>query len=74
MGSIKPAGYHPQKLLEIERRYKDKQYIFLTCPLCNFACNGLTIEESMASKEEHLKSHSDWPEYEAALPTTEDFL
>jgi hypothetical protein len=52
---------------EIEEGFKDKQYTSQNCRFCNWASNGLTLDEAIAKNREHERAHPEYEEFEANL-------
>lgn len=50
---------------EIEDKFKDKQYYSQQhCRFCNWASNGLTIDEAIKENEKHERTHPEYVEWE----------
>ena len=54
------------KRQEIEQRFEGRQYISQHCRLCNWASNGLTLDEACEENDKHERSHPEYAEWEAS--------
>jgi len=49
----------------ITQSFKGRQYIALHCRFCNWASNGLTLEEAIAKNRKHEAHHPEMAEWKA---------
>jgi hypothetical protein len=52
---------------EIMDKYKGKEYCSQSCRFCNWASNGLTLDEAIAENEKHERTHFEYDEFEANM-------
>ena len=48
----------------IMSRFRDKQYVSSCCRFCNWASNGLTLDEAWDANQKHEKTHQEYDEWE----------
>jgi len=52
---------------EVEEQYKNRQYASLSCRFCNWASNGLTLDEAIEENEKHERTHPEYAEWKANI-------